>query len=170
MISKPTRDSNEIAQIGTISANSDETIGVIIAEAMETVGKEGVITVEEGKSLQTELDVVEGMQFEGSQRLQRGHRDLRRPDQGWRHRPSQGGSNVTAERSVGFGPASHDGSHDRRQARKGWCRWWRRRHAGHGWHGRYAGDDVGPGLTAKHQATNGTPVTVRKHGTEAFMC
>ncbi|HEB89069.1 MAG TPA: chaperonin GroEL, partial [Deltaproteobacteria bacterium] len=63
-ISKPTRDSNEIAQIGTISANSDETIGKIIAEAMEKVGKEGVITVEEGKSLQTELDVVEGMQFD----------------------------------------------------------------------------------------------------------
>ncbi len=63
-ISKPTRDSNEIAQIGTISANSDETIGVIIAEAMEKVGKEGVITVEEGKSLETELDVVEGMQFD----------------------------------------------------------------------------------------------------------
>ena len=63
-ISKPTRDSNEIAQIGTISANSDETIGTIIAEAMEKVGKEGVITVEEGKSLETELDVVEGMQFD----------------------------------------------------------------------------------------------------------
>ena len=63
-ISKPTRDSNEIAQIGTISANSDETIGKIIAEAMEKVGKEGVITVEEGKSLETELDVVEGMQFD----------------------------------------------------------------------------------------------------------
>jgi len=63
-ISKPTRDSQEIAQIGTISANSDETIGVIIAEAMEKVGKEGVITVEEGKSLETELDVVEGMQFD----------------------------------------------------------------------------------------------------------
>jgi len=63
-ISKPTRDSNEIAQIGTISANSDETIGNIIAEAMEKVGKEGVITVEEGKSLETELDVVEGMQFD----------------------------------------------------------------------------------------------------------
>jgi chaperonin GroEL len=63
-ISKPTRDSNEISQIGTISANSDETIGKIIAEAMEKVGKEGVITVEEGKSLETELDVVEGMQFD----------------------------------------------------------------------------------------------------------
>ena len=55
---------NEIAQVGTISANSDETIGKIIAEAMEKVGKEGVITVEEGKSLETELDVVEGMQFD----------------------------------------------------------------------------------------------------------
>src|SRR6056297_3527844 len=63
-ISKPTRDSNEIAQIGTISANSDATIGKILAEAMEKVGKEGVITVEEGKSLETELDVVEGMQFD----------------------------------------------------------------------------------------------------------
>ena len=63
-ISKPTRDSNEIAQIGTISANSDETIGKILAEAMDKVGKEGVITVEEGKSLETELDVVEGMQFD----------------------------------------------------------------------------------------------------------
>jgi len=63
-ISKATRDSNEIAQIGTISANCDETIGKIIAEAMQKVGKEGVITVEEGKSLETELDVVEGMQFD----------------------------------------------------------------------------------------------------------
>jgi chaperonin GroEL len=63
-ISKPTRDSAEIAQIGTISANSDEAIGKILAEAMEKVGKEGVITVEEGKSLETELDVVEGMQFD----------------------------------------------------------------------------------------------------------
>ena len=63
-ISKPTRDSNEIAQVGTISANSDETIGKILAEAMGKVGQEGVITVEEGKSLQTELDVVEGMQFD----------------------------------------------------------------------------------------------------------
>ncbi|MAG29738.1 MAG: chaperonin GroEL [Deltaproteobacteria bacterium] len=63
-ISKPTRDSNEIAQVGTISANSDETIGEILAEAMGKVGQEGVITVEEGKSLDTELDVVEGMQFD----------------------------------------------------------------------------------------------------------
>jgi len=63
-IAKPTRDSNEIAQVGTISANSDATIGKILAEAMDKVGKEGVITVEEGKSLQTELDVVEGMQFD----------------------------------------------------------------------------------------------------------
>jgi len=63
-ISKPTRDSNEIAQVGTISANADEAIGKIISEAMEKVGKEGVITVEEGKSLETELDVVEGMQFD----------------------------------------------------------------------------------------------------------
>ncbi len=63
-VSKPTRDSNEISQVGTISANADETIGKILAEAMEKVGKEGVITVEEGKSLDTELDVVEGMQFD----------------------------------------------------------------------------------------------------------
>src|SRR5512134_2009229 len=63
-LSKPTRDSNEIAQVGTISANSDETIGKIIAEAMEKVGKEGVITVEEAKSMDTVLEVVEGMQFD----------------------------------------------------------------------------------------------------------
>jgi chaperonin GroEL len=63
-MSKPTRDAAEIAQVGTISANSDETIGKIIADAMEKVGKEGVITVEEGKSLETELEVVEGMQFD----------------------------------------------------------------------------------------------------------
>ena len=63
-MSKPTRDAEEIAQVGTISANSDETIGKIIANAMEKVGKEGVITVEEGKSLETELEVVEGMQFD----------------------------------------------------------------------------------------------------------
>ncbi|NOY90871.1 MAG: chaperonin GroEL [Deltaproteobacteria bacterium] len=63
-LSKSTRDPNEIAQVGTISANGDETIGSIIAEAMEKVGKEGVITVEEAKGLETELDVVEGMQFD----------------------------------------------------------------------------------------------------------
>ena len=63
-MSKPTRDSSEIAQVGTISANNDKTIGGILAEAMEKVGKEGVITVEEGKSLETDLDVVEGMQFD----------------------------------------------------------------------------------------------------------
>jgi len=63
-LSKATRDSAEIAQVGTISANNDETIGAILAEAMEKVGREGVITVEEGKSLETELDVVEGMQFD----------------------------------------------------------------------------------------------------------
>ncbi len=62
--SKPTKDQKEIAQVGTISANSDETIGNIIAEAMGKVGKEGVITVEEAKGLQTELEVVEGMQFD----------------------------------------------------------------------------------------------------------
>ena len=63
-LAKPTKDPREIAQIGTISANGDETIGTIIAEAMEKVGKEGVITVEEAKSLETSLDVVEGMQFD----------------------------------------------------------------------------------------------------------
>jgi chaperonin GroEL len=63
-LSKPCTESKAIAQVGTISANSDESIGDIIAEAMEKVGKEGVITVEEGKSLHNELDVVEGMQFD----------------------------------------------------------------------------------------------------------
>ncbi|WP_320356677.1 chaperonin GroEL [Desulfobotulus sp.] len=63
-LSKPTKDRREIAQVGTISANSDETIGNIIADAMEKVGKEGVITVEEAKSMETTLDVVEGMQFD----------------------------------------------------------------------------------------------------------
>ncbi len=63
-LSKPTKDAKEIAQVGTISANNDETIGSIIAEAMEKVGKEGVITVEEAKGLDTELDIVEGMQFD----------------------------------------------------------------------------------------------------------
>jgi chaperonin GroEL len=63
-LSKPTRTAEEIAQVGTISANSDKAIGDTIAEAMGKVGKEGVITVEEGKSLETELDVVEGMQFD----------------------------------------------------------------------------------------------------------
>ncbi len=63
-LSKSTKDPKEIAQVGTISANGDETIGQIIAEAMEKVGKEGVITVEEAKGLATELDVVEGMQFD----------------------------------------------------------------------------------------------------------
>ena len=62
--SKPTKDRKEIGQVGTISANGDETIGNIIAEAMEKVGKEGVITVEEAKSMETTLDVVEGMQFD----------------------------------------------------------------------------------------------------------
>ncbi|MFY1829381.1 chaperonin GroEL [Myxococcus fulvus] len=63
-LSKPTSDKKEIAQVGTISANGDETIGTIIADAMEKVGKEGVITVEEAKGLETTLDVVEGMQFD----------------------------------------------------------------------------------------------------------
>ncbi len=63
-IAKPCDTSKEIAQVGSISANSDEQVGSIIAEAMEKVGKEGVITVEDGKSLENELDVVEGMQFD----------------------------------------------------------------------------------------------------------
>jgi chaperonin GroEL len=61
---KQTKDPKEIAQVGTISANGDETIGKLLAEAMEKVGKEGVITVEEAKSSDTSLDVVEGMQFD----------------------------------------------------------------------------------------------------------
>ncbi len=63
-LSKPCTDDKAIAQVGTISANADEAIGQIIANAMKKVGKEGVITVEEGKSLDNELDVVEGMQFD----------------------------------------------------------------------------------------------------------
>nr|WP_288355913.1 chaperonin GroEL [uncultured Pseudomonas sp.] len=63
-LSKPCTDSKAIAQVGTISANSDDSIGNIIAEAMEKVGKEGVITVEEGSGLENELSVVEGMQFD----------------------------------------------------------------------------------------------------------
>jgi chaperonin GroEL len=63
-LSKPCKDSKAIAQVGTISANSDDSIGKTIAEAMEKVGKEGVITVEEGSGLQNELEVVEGMQFD----------------------------------------------------------------------------------------------------------
>ena len=63
-LSKPCTDDKAIAQVGTISANADENIGRIIADAMKKVGKEGVITVEEGKSLENELDVVEGMQFD----------------------------------------------------------------------------------------------------------
>jgi len=63
-LSKPTRDSDEIAQVGTVSANNDETIGKMLAEAMEKVGREGVITVEEAKSMESVLEVVEGMQFD----------------------------------------------------------------------------------------------------------
>jgi chaperonin GroEL len=63
-MSKPTKDQKEIAQVGTVSANNDETIGSIIAGAMDKVGKEGVITVEEAKGLETELEIVEGMQFD----------------------------------------------------------------------------------------------------------
>jgi chaperonin GroEL len=63
-ISKPVEEQKEIEQVGTISANNDSTIGTIIAEAMEKVGKDGVITVEEAKSMETSLDIVEGMQFD----------------------------------------------------------------------------------------------------------
>ncbi|HFV5874666.1 TPA: TCP-1/cpn60 chaperonin family protein, partial [Escherichia coli] len=63
-ISKPCSTSKEIAQVGSISANSDTDIGELIAKAMDKVGKEGVITVEEGSGLENELDVVEGMQFD----------------------------------------------------------------------------------------------------------
>src|ERR1700752_4225671 len=63
-ISKPSKDSKSIPQVGTTSANSDESIGKTIADAMEKVGKEGVITVEEGSGLENELEVVEGMQFD----------------------------------------------------------------------------------------------------------
>ena len=63
-ISKPIKDKKEITQIGTISANNDSTIGSIISEAMEKVGKEGVITVEEAKAIETSLEIVEGMQFD----------------------------------------------------------------------------------------------------------
>lgn len=63
-MSKPTKDRREIAQVGTISANNDETIGNMISEAMERVGKEGVITVEEAKGMETTLEFVEGMQFD----------------------------------------------------------------------------------------------------------
>ena len=62
--SKPTKEQREISQVGKISANNDETVGNIIAEAMAKVGKEGVITVEEAKSMETTLDIVEGMQFD----------------------------------------------------------------------------------------------------------
>jgi chaperonin GroEL len=63
-ISRPTKDEDEIAKVGTISANGDEEVGKILAEAMGKIGKEGVITVEEAKGLQTELEIVEGMQFD----------------------------------------------------------------------------------------------------------
>ena len=63
-LSKPTKDRKEIEQVGTISANNDEAVGKLISEAMEKVGKEGVITVEEAKSMETTLDIVEGMQFD----------------------------------------------------------------------------------------------------------
>merc|ERR1712153_215608 len=61
---KKVKDSDEIAQVGTISSNGDKEIGSMIAKAMDKVGNEGVITVEEAKTLATELDVVEGMQFD----------------------------------------------------------------------------------------------------------
>ena len=95
-LSKPTKDKKEIAQVGTISANGDDTIGNIIAEAMEKVGKEGVITVEEAKGLETTLDVVEGMQFD------RGYLSpvLRhRPASGWRSCSRTRTSSSTRRRS-----------------------------------------------------------------------
>ncbi|MGD9066829.1 MAG: TCP-1/cpn60 chaperonin family protein, partial [Desulfobacterales bacterium] len=63
-LSKPTKDKKEITQVGTISANNDPMVGDLISEAMEKVGKEGVITVEEAKSMETTLEIVEGMQFD----------------------------------------------------------------------------------------------------------
>ena len=72
-LSKPTTTSKEIAQVGAISANADHDIGKIIADAMDKVGKEGVITVEDGKSLNSELDVVEGMQFDRGYQIGRAH-------------------------------------------------------------------------------------------------
>jgi chaperonin GroEL len=63
-MAKPCADNKAIAQVGTISANSDTHVGDIIAQAMEKVGKEGVITVEDGSGLENELDIVEGMQFD----------------------------------------------------------------------------------------------------------
>ena len=63
-MSKKIKTNDEISQVGTVSANGDSAIGEIIAKAMDKVGKEGVITVEDGKSLQNELEVVEGMQFD----------------------------------------------------------------------------------------------------------
>ena len=63
-MSQPCEDSTSVAQVGSISANSDTAVGQIIAEAMDKVGREGVITVEEGSGLENELDVVEGMQFD----------------------------------------------------------------------------------------------------------
>src|SRR3989337_1118105 len=63
-LSNPTKDKKEISQVGTISANNDKTIGDLIAEAMDKVGKDGVITVEEAKSMDTSLDIVEGLQFD----------------------------------------------------------------------------------------------------------
>ena len=63
-MTKSTKDKKEIAQVATIAANNDKTIGNLIAEAMEKVGKDGVITVEEAKAMETTLEVVEGMQFD----------------------------------------------------------------------------------------------------------
>src|SRR5881396_1384226 len=80
-VSKSTKDKKEIAQVATVASNNDKTIGNLIAEAMEKVGKDGVITVEESKSADTVLDVVEGMQFDqvGRHGPGRGRRDAVRP-------------------------------------------------------------------------------------------